>query len=121
MTTPAHLDLLRAYQQLLMLSNTLLSLAQQGQWEALIGQEVSYLRAVESVTQAVDGTTLPAAVQTQIRPLLRQLLDNESQVKNLLSSRMNELRALVSQGNQQKNITSAYGHLSGNILSPDDR
>ncbi|QHM71460.1 flagella biosynthesis regulatory protein FliT [Mixta intestinalis] len=116
----AHLDLLRGYQQLLMLSNTLLSLAQQGQWDALIGQEVSYLQAVESVTQAVDGATLPAAVQAQIRPLLRQLLDNETQVKTLLANRMDELRALVSQGNQQKNITSAYGRLSGTLLSPGD-
>ncbi|MDU4093593.1 MAG: flagella biosynthesis regulatory protein FliT [Pantoea sp.] len=116
----ANLDLLRRYQQLLMLSNTMLTLAKQSQWDQLIGHEVGYVQAVESVTQAVAATALPAALQTQIRPLLTQLLENETLIKTLLTNRMEELRALVDQGNQQKNVTSAYGRFSGNVLYPTD-
>ncbi|AIX73350.1 flagella biosynthesis regulatory protein FliT [Mixta calida] len=115
-----NLDVLRRYQQLLMLSNTMLSLAKQGQWDALIGHEVGYLQAVESISHAVDAAALPAAAQAQIRPLLRQLLDNETLIKSLLANRMDELRTLVNQGSQQQNITSAYGRFSGNILYPSD-
>lgn len=116
----AHVDLLRRYQQLLMLSNTMLTLAQQSQWDELIGHEVSYLQSVESLTHAADNTTLPAALQPQVRQLLKQLLDNETLIKSLLVNRMDELRTLVSQGNQQKNVTSAYGQFSGNVLYPSD-
>ncbi|GLR11019.1 flagella biosynthesis regulatory protein FliT [Mixta theicola] len=116
----ANIDLLRRYQQLLMLSNTMLSLAKQSQWDELIGHEMSYIQAVESVTQAVADTTLSAALQTQIRPLLTQLLENENLIKDLLVRRMDELRMLVNQGNQQKNVTSAYGRFSGNVLFPTD-
>ncbi|MGD8162352.1 flagella biosynthesis regulatory protein FliT [Pantoea sp. FN0307] len=116
----ANVDLLRRYQQLLMLSNTMLTLAKQSQWDELIGHEVGYIQAVESVTQAAAGTPLPAAMQTQIRPLLKQLLDNEKLIKDLLIIRMDELRSLVNQGNQQKNVTSAYSRFSGNVLHPSD-
>lgn len=116
----ANLDLLRRYQQLLMLSNTMLALAKQSQWDELIGHEVGYVQAVESVTLAMAGASLPAALQTQIRPLLKQLLDNENLIKSLLVSRMDELRTMVNQGNQQKNVTSAYGRFSGNVLHPSD-
>jgi len=117
----SNIDLLRRYQQLLMLSNTMLTLAKQSQWDELIGHEMGYLQAVEGVKQAAESCTLSAALQAQIRPLLRQLLDNETLIKNLLTHRMVELRTLVNQGNQQKNITSAYSGFSGNILYPSDR
>ena len=117
----SNVDLLRRYQQLLTLSHTMLTLAKESQWEALIGHEMGYVQAVESVTRAAQSSPLPDALQAQIRPLLQQLLDNETLIKNLLVSRMDELRALVNQGNQQKNVTSAYGRFSGNILFPADR
>ena len=115
----AHVEVLRRYQQLLMLSQTMLTLAKQGQWDDLIGHEVGYLKAVEEVTRAVDSTTLPAALQSQIRQLLQQLLDNETLIKNLLMNRMAELRGLVNQCNQQKSVNSAYGRFAGNVLYPD--
>ncbi|MCZ4058144.1 flagella biosynthesis regulatory protein FliT [Pantoea sp. LMR881] len=115
-----HLDLLQGYQQLLKLSNAMLAQAKQGQWDDLIACEMTYLRSVESVARDQDISGFTSKQQMQIRPLLKQVLDNENELKGLLFGRMDELRSLVQTTTQQQKVTSAYGRLSGNILYPSD-
>jgi len=116
----ATLTLLQGYQRLLALSNVMLKLAQQGQWDELIGHEMNYVCMVESVARDQDGSALPSLLQAQIRPLLKQVIDNETLLKNMLAVRMNELRTLVGQTTKQQNLTTAYGSFSGNVLFPSD-
>jgi flagellar protein FliT len=47
------------------------------------------------------------------------VLKNESELKELLAMRMEELRILIDQTGKQQSITSTYGKLSGNILYPE--
>jgi flagellar protein FliT len=51
--------------------------------------------------------------------LLENVLKNESELKELLAMRMEELRILIDQTGKQQSITSTYGKLSGNILYPE--
>ncbi|MEZ1646659.1 flagellar biosynthesis protein FliT, partial [Enterobacter hormaechei] len=53
------------------------------------------------------------------RLLLENVLKNESELKELLAMRMEELRILIDQTGKQQSITSTYGKLSGNILYPE--
>lgn len=118
MTT--HVDLLIGYQQLLALSNHMLEQAQSSEWDELIAHEQKYVRLVESVARDQDTKALPAQLQFQIRPLLKQVLDNETVLRNLLATRMEELRTLVQTTTQQQKLTSTYGRLSNNVLYPNN-
>ncbi|HDS6850311.1 flagella biosynthesis regulatory protein FliT [Enterobacter cancerogenus] len=115
-----NLGLLQHYQQLLKTSTTMLALTKAGRWDDLIAYEVDYLTAVEKLTLFQDASDIPAAMQAQIRPILRQILDNEVELKTLLQQRMEELRALVGQTSRQHNLNATYGRLSGNVLYPTD-
>lgn len=116
----ANLGLLHHYQQLLITSCTMLNLARDGRWDELIEHELGYITAVEKLTQFQDSGDVAPAVQAQVRPLLKQILDNEIELKSLLHRRMEELRTLVGQTSRQHNLNSTYGRLSGNILYPSE-
>lgn len=115
-----HLGLLQHYQQLLKTSTTMLVLTRAGRWDELIDYEVEYLTSVEKLTMFQDASEIPPHIQTQIRPILKQILDNEVELKTMLQQRMDELKALVGQTSRQHNLNSTYGRLSGNVLFPTD-
>lgn len=112
-------DLLKGYQQLMALSNRMLVLAQNAEWDELIAHEHTYVRLVENVAIDQDTSAFPAQLQYQIRPLLERVLDNESVILELLAARMEELRALVQTTAQQHKVASAYGRLSNSVLYPN--
>ncbi|WP_039058454.1 flagella biosynthesis regulatory protein FliT [Enterobacter sp. Bisph1] len=116
----ANFGLLHHYQQLLVTSCTMLDLAKEGRWDELIEHEVQYITTVEKLTQFQNTSEMAPRMQAQIHPLLKQILDNEVALKELLSRRMDELRTLVGQTSRQHNINSTYGRLSGNILFPNE-
>lgn len=116
----ADFGLLHHYQQLLLTSNMMLSLAKEGRWDELIQHELSYISAVEKLTQLQNTADTAPTIQGLLRPLLKQILDNEVELKTLLHQRMEELRTLVGQSSRQHNLNSTYGRLSGNILFPSE-
>lgn len=116
----ADFGLLHHYQQLLLTSNMMLNLAKEGRWDELIQHELSYISAVEKLTQLQDTADTATTIQGLLRPLLKQILDNEVELKTLLHMRMEELRTLVGQTSRQHNLNSTYGRLSGNILFPSE-
>lgn len=116
----ANFGLLHHYQQLLVTSRTMLSLAREGRWDELIEHELGYVTSVEKLAQFQDSSETAPQMQAQLRPLLKQILDNEILLKELLSQRMDELRTLVGQTSRQHNLHSTYGRLSGNILFPNE-
>lgn len=110
--------MLAIYQQLLVLSQSMLRLATEGSWEELIEMEVDYVSAVEKLAECTQHTPVPAHVQDQLRPVLRHILDNEAEVKSLLQARMTELSSLIGQATRQKSVNKAYTRIQGNILFP---
>ncbi|WP_394550552.1 flagella biosynthesis regulatory protein FliT [Pantoea sp. SGAir0180] len=115
------LELLKGYQHLLTLSNAMLENARQGQWDELLSCESTYVSSVERVARDNDASALSALQRAQIRPVLEQILKNETTLKTLLGERMSELRSLVTTSTQQHNIVSSYGKMAGNILYPKDQ
>ena len=117
MTIP---HLLAIHQQLLGLSQEMRRLAVAGEWDELIQKEVDYVSKVQQLAQSTGTAEVSGLLQNQLKPMLRQILDNESEVKRLLQARMTELAALVSQSSRQKSVLSAYGN-SGTVLVPQDK
>ncbi|MEJ5113088.1 flagella biosynthesis regulatory protein FliT [Erwinia billingiae] len=113
-----HVNMMVRYQHLLKMSQSMLSLAVAGNWDDLIDCEMKYLQSVEQVTHKKLPETLPRGLQGQIQSAIKQILDNESQLKSLLNGRMDELRGLVESSTHQRNISSTYGKMSNTILFP---
>lgn len=115
MTSAPHLIAL--YQTLLDLSQGMLRLAADGEWDELIKKEVDYVSAVQQLARATESAAPSVQAQEQLRPVLRHILTNESEVKRLLKLRMDELSQLVGQNSRQKSVLSAYG-TQGGVLVP---
>lgn len=116
MNTPN--SVLSAWQALHNLSLSMLKLAKAGQWDDLITHEITYVQLIEHISQN-PITSTPRPHIEQARLLLENVLKNESELKELLAMRMEELRILIDQTGKQQSITSTYGKLSGNILYPE--
>jgi len=101
------------------LSIAMLNLAHTGQWDELVEKEMEYVKLVESIGQNAISACPPAQIE-QARFLLEKALQNETELKALLTARMDELRKLITQTGKQQSITSTYGRLSGNILYPEN-
>lgn len=114
----AHPDLLQEYTQLLTTSRKMRALAEKGEWDALIRYETAYLMAVEAVTGRQHSLDIPASMHRQLRPILKQIMDNEMLIKHHLCTRLEALKALIDQTSAQHNLNTAYGQLAGNILYP---
>lgn len=110
--------LLAIYQEILTHSQSMLRLAGEGQWDALIDMEVNYLSAVEKLAKATQHDPVPTYMQEQLRPVLRHILDNEAELKVLLKRRQDEIFGLIQQAGRQKSVNNAYTKMSGVVLFP---
>lgn len=106
------------WQALYNLSLTMLKHARSGLWDELITLEISYVQLVENISKNPISEAHPSQIE-QARFLLEKVLQNETGLKMLLATRMDELRSLIDQTGKQQSITSTYGKLSGNILYPE--
>ncbi|MDV5632634.1 flagella biosynthesis regulatory protein FliT [Enterobacter cloacae] len=106
------------WQALYNLSLTMLKHARSGLWDELITLEISYVQLVENISKNPISEAHPSQIE-QARFLLEKVLQNETELKMLLATRMDELRSLIDQIGKQQSITSTYGKLSGNILYPE--
>jgi len=111
-------QLITIYQQLLDLSQQMLRLAAEGEWDDLIKKEVDYVSAVQRLARSTEAASPSVQAQEQLRPVLRRILDNESEVKRLLQARMDELASLVGQNSRQKSVMSAYASQGGIVMVP---
>ncbi|MFC3395214.1 flagella biosynthesis regulatory protein FliT [Brenneria rubrifaciens] len=115
-----NLQLLRSYQHLLTLSQTILDLAINGEWDALVAQEIVYVQSVENLSKTPIPTNLDGVMQLHFRQVLQQVLDNEAQIKQLLQKRMDELSSLMGQSLKQKSLNAKYSGLAGHQVLPGE-
>ncbi|WP_312627374.1 flagella biosynthesis regulatory protein FliT [Scandinavium sp.] len=118
MSTAPHLYSL--YQQLLEQSLAMLRLASEGQWDELIACEMEYVSAVQKLAEVTRQSEPSGVMQDQLRPVLRAILENETEVKRLLQARMDELAKLVGQSTIQKSVLTTYGKQGGHVLVPQE-
>ncbi len=107
-----HQHLLASYQQILALSEHMLTLARQGLWDQLVELEMRYLHAVEATSNAALTIPPSPALQETLHQQLRLILANEAELKLLLQQRLDELRELVGQSSRQQALNQTYGQFS---------
>lgn len=107
-------SLLAHYQQILALSENMLLVARQSEWDTLVYIEEKYVQAVAKIAElnARQENPLSALIQDKITLVLQQLLQNEHEVNQLLQTRLDQLRELIGQSNRQQSINSTYHKFS---------
>ncbi|MEX5413181.1 flagella biosynthesis regulatory protein FliT [Atlantibacter hermannii] len=113
-----NVELISRWQHVALMSQTLLDLAQRGEWELLLEKEVAYLHSVEAVMET-PAPRISKQVQDMLETYLKQTLENEQQLKALLQQRLDELSELIGQSSRQQSLNNAYGRLSGMLLVPN--
>jgi flagellar protein FliT len=111
-----HQQLLSAYQQIHTLSEQMITLAQAGQWDALIDMEMNYVQAVEKTAQLAGIPEPSSSLQDILRGKLQQILKNETELKRLMQLRMDELTVLIGQSTRQSVVNSTYGQFHDRAL-----
>lgn len=114
-----NVELINRWQQVVLLSQSLLELAQRGEWDLLLEQEVTYLQCIEAVMKTQTPQGLQKSVQDLLAGYVKQVLDNEVLLKQLLQERLNELSSLIGQSTRQQTLNNTYGRLSGMLLVPE--
>ncbi|QCR35843.1 flagellar protein FliT [Nissabacter sp. SGAir0207] len=107
-----HPHLITEYQLVFGLSEQMLALANQAQWQALVEMEIQYARQVERATALMAASEVPDPTQAAIRTLLDRTLANEAQVTQLLRARMDQLAELIGHTSRQKELSHAYGQFA---------
>ncbi|MDU5729751.1 MAG: flagellar protein FliT [Citrobacter freundii] len=87
----------------------LLELAQRGEWDLLLEQEVTYLQSIEVVMEEQTPPGITRSIQDLVAGYIKQTLDNEQLLKTLLQQRLDELSNLIGQSTRQKTLNNAYG------------
>ncbi|MCO7511181.1 flagella biosynthesis regulatory protein FliT [Serratia fonticola] len=111
-----HQQLLSAYQHIHTLSEQMITLAQAGQWDALIEMEIIYVQAVEKTAQLAGIPEPSSSLQDILRGKLQQILKNETELKRLMQLRMDELTVLIGQSTRQSVVNSTYGQFHDRAL-----
>lgn len=112
-------EFINRWQRIALLSNSLLELAQRGEWDLLLEQEVTYLQSIEVVMEEQTPPGITRSIQDLVAGYIKQTLDNEQLLKTLLQQRLDKLSNLIGQSTRQKTLNNAYGRLSGMLLVPD--
>ncbi|QTF07987.1 flagellar protein FliT [Brenneria izadpanahii] len=102
--------ILSLYQQLLALSNECLLLAKKAEWDKLIDFSHRYITTVEKLSYLNESNSIELSTdeQQRVKISLQRILSNEQEVKELLQTRMSDLKDLMSISTQQHSVNSAY-------------
>ncbi|CNH10047.1 flagellar biosynthesis protein FliT [Yersinia aldovae] len=111
-----HQHLLSEYQQILTFSEQMLALAIEGNWDALVDLEMTYLKAIEGVAKITISSCSSSVLQELLRDKLKAILENEMEIKRLLQHRLDELSELVGQSTRQQSVNSTYGQFPDHAL-----
>ncbi|QMI05550.1 flagella biosynthesis regulatory protein FliT [Citrobacter sp. RHB25-C09] len=112
-------EFINRWQHIARLSQSLLELAQRGEWDHLLEQEVTYLQSIEAVVETQTPPGITRSIQDIVAGYIKETLDNEVLLKVLLQQRLDELSSLIGQSSRQQTINNTYGRLSGMLLVPN--
>ncbi len=103
------IDLPEIYQNVLVLSENLVALAQSGEWEALVSRETEYVLAVENLTVLTQIFEQQQPITEEFIQLLQKIIENERITKEYLQQHLNFLSKEIKQLDQQRVLNNSYG------------
>jgi len=105
------------YRQLLEMSNQMLDLAREQQWEALVQCEAGYLVSLQRVRVLDREQSLNEPEGKEKFDLLERILGQDAETRRMLESRREELSHLIGSSRRQQALGQAYQAGRGSIAS----
>ncbi|MGO3686574.1 MAG: flagellar protein FliT, partial [Proteus vulgaris] len=112
------MDIMVAYEQVLKSSEQMLTLAKDQQWDKLIEMEMDYLKSVENITKMIKPADSELRLQQRLTDMLKKILENENETRNLLRARLDELGVLIRQTEQEQRVQNSYGQFTEHSYYP---
>lgn len=97
------------YEQIAPLVARMLELARAGNWDALVTLEAQFRADIEHLKSLDPADTLDQPQLAQKRRLLKKILADDAEIRNILSPQLARLGALLGSMQQQHNLHQAYG------------
>ncbi len=107
-------ELLRVYDRLRVCSERMLSYARDANWEALIELQSDYLAEMEHLHRVEDQQlVLDRGAQGRKAELLKQIIEQDQEIRRLLMERQRELTELILGSRQQLAVSRTYSVYQG--------
>lgn len=97
------------YEQIAPLVARMLTLARVGNWDALITLEAQFRADIERLKVMDPTDTLDQSQLERKHLLLKGILADDAEIRNLISPQMARLSALLGSMHQQQNLQQTYG------------
>lgn len=113
-------DVLMVYESLLAATQSMLTLAREGDWSALLESESRYVVDVESLARLETGVALDERQQTRKAELLERILYNDVQIRKHLVARRDELGEKLGVSQRRRDLNRAYRPAGAVVSRFDD-
>lgn len=97
------------YEHIAPLVARMLELARAGNWDALVTLEAQFRADIELLKEIDTTEALDLSQRAQKQRLLKRILADDAEIRNILSPQLARLGALLGSMQQQRNLHQAYG------------
>lgn len=98
-------SLISIYEDIAEITSCMREYAAKNEWESLLELAPKYHQSVQKLRSLGD---LPAAELNQRRDLLLKIIEDDAQVRSLISPRLKELDSLINNLQRQQTVLSTY-------------
>lgn len=109
---------LLVYESLLAATLSMLTLAKEGDWGALLASESQYVVEVEELSRTEQGVDFNERQQARKAALLERILHNDLQIRSLLVTRRTELGAMINVYQRKRDLNRTYKPGSLSAIKP---
>lgn len=97
------------YEQIVPLVARMLELARTGNWDALVTLEAQFRADIERLKVLDPADTLDQSQLEQKHRMLKRILADDAEIRNLISPQLARLGAFLGSMHQQQNLQQTYG------------
>jgi flagellar protein FliT len=103
-------DIIATYETLSSLTGNMLNAAQKNDWDGLASLEQVCQTHIRKLTAFPALGALSAPQQQRKIEVIREILENDAQIRNLTEPRLAELQTILRGNSQRKSAATAYSH-----------
>jgi flagellar protein FliT len=102
-------QVMQCYEQIAVLTASMLQLARAGSWDALASQEVTYRARVEDLKGIEPVQTLDAEQVERKYRLLCRILADDAEIRDIITPELGRLGKMLGAVQRRQTLQQAYG------------
>jgi flagellar protein FliT len=102
-------QVMQCYEQIAVLTTSMLQLARAGSWDALASQEMTYRACVEGLKEIEPKQALDAEQVEQKYRLLCRILADDAEIRDIITPELGRLGKMLGAVQRRQTLQQAYG------------